>query len=78
MISWILQSLWRRRSLSSSTSDFEMLDPGSPCQLSTYGLLLEITGRSDGTYWRVGLVHFPSGNQTASIQGFDLRIVSIT
>lgn len=58
-------------------SDFESWDPGSPHRLSTYGLLLEPTGRSDGTYQRIGLVQIPSSNQATSIEGFNLRIISI-
>ena len=58
-------------------SDFETWEAGSPHHLSTYGLLLEPTGRDDETYQRIGLVHIPGTNQAASIEGFDLRTISI-
>jgi hypothetical protein len=59
-------------------SDFETWDAGSPHRLSTYGLLLELTGIPDGTYRRIGLVQIPSGNPAASIRGFGLKIIRIS
>jgi hypothetical protein len=58
-------------------SDFETWDAGNPHIFNTYGLLLEPTGRPDGTYQRIGLVAIPSGNPAASIEGFDLRTIRI-
>jgi hypothetical protein len=56
-------------------SDFETWDAGS--HMSTFGLLLEPTGRPDGSYRRIGLVTIPSRIPAASIDGFDLRTIRI-
>jgi hypothetical protein len=58
-------------------SEFETWDASSPHVFTTYGLLLGPAGSPNGTYRRIGLVEIPRGNPASSIEGYDLRTISI-
>ncbi|TVY83335.1 hypothetical protein LSUE1_G002078 [Lachnellula suecica] len=57
--------------------EFDTWDAGNPRISNVWALLLQPTGRPDGSYKRLGLIKIPSGKPSAAIEIFSQKLIRI-